>query len=94
MLLLNLVGFFFDGVIVQVFIQHIVADTLELVARQQCQQTPAQIQRFLDGTVGLISLRYIVLLKCVGKSGVFFINIGQRRVAENDSEFLASLPRE
>ena len=66
-------------------------DALELSLGQNAQQLPAQIQRLLDGPVGLVALGDIALFKLIRKLGVLEIGGRQSGLAQDAHQLLVLL---
>ena len=70
------------------FVQHFLGNTFKLASGQDSQKLPAEIQRFLNASVGVITLRNIFFLKLGGEVRVKFVDVGERAFTENRREFL------
>lgn len=87
-MLMPLLGFL---LLRQELVQHVVTDTLELRTGQHGQQLPAKVQGLLNGTVGLIALGNVFLLKGIRKGSILLVDVRQGRFAQNDGQFLGFL---
>ena len=80
-----------DSELAVILVEELVADALELAARENREQLPADVERLFDASVGIKALRNIFFLEFVRKLCVELIHIRQRVLAENNHEFLCVL---